>query len=435
MIDQDLAHGKDGGLLDHHDHDPGLVHPSSFKGSPVDVGAGVLSRSLSQGSLEDLGAVVPERLLLQGRQSGLAAPVQSSSTEMKDAAALDSCLEFLAAVAALLHASSRLEVVVPALALLDVYSEGDGPEPPRQSSLTQTGLALIHLPAAIVAAASVHLPQSSLLAAVVQDPIPLGDLSGARDPLYGFSRAMAVDVTVRVPDHRAEGVHIHHLEDMRVLGTIRLNMTEALGDIVAIALPLDGAVLRPDAVALCSEACLGVVPHVEALGWIPLIMTVAAAVVRPEKVPGMAQKNMTEVPHAVAPLGKALDTIQKSMKEEHVMVLLEVALGMVQKSMIGAVETRLVGDYVHVRDPLDKTQRSLTLDRRVQDHTIQKSMKEEHVMVLLEVALGMVQKSMIEAVETRLVGDYVHVQDPLDKTQRSLTLDRRAQDDQNLLVD
>jgi hypothetical protein len=130
MIDQDLAHRKDDGLIDHHDHDPGLVHLSSFKGCPVDIGARVLSRSLSQGSLRDLGDVVLERSLLQGCQSRLAAPVQSSATEMKDAAALDSCLEFLMAVTTLLHASSRLEVIVPAPALLDVYSEGDSPQPP-----------------------------------------------------------------------------------------------------------------------------------------------------------------------------------------------------------------------------------------------------------------------------------------------------------------
>jgi hypothetical protein len=81
----------------------------------------------------------------------------------------------------------------------------------------------------------------------------------------------AVDATIRVPDHRAEDLHIH-LEDMRVLSMIRWNMTEALSNIMAIALPLGGAVLQPDAVALCSEAYLSMVPHVEALGWILVIM-------------------------------------------------------------------------------------------------------------------------------------------------------------------
>jgi hypothetical protein len=133
-------------------------------------------------------------------------------------------------------------------------------------------LVLIRHPAAMVAAASVHLPQSSLLVAVVQGLIPLEDLSDARDLLSGYTRVMAVDVTaVHVPDHRAEDVHIH-LQDMRALGTIPWNMTEALGNTVAIAIPLGEAVLLPDAVALCSEACLGVVPHVEALGWILVIM-------------------------------------------------------------------------------------------------------------------------------------------------------------------
>jgi hypothetical protein len=41
-----------------------------------------------------------------------------------------SCLEFLAAIATVLYASSQLEVVIPAPALFDMYSEGDGPEPP-----------------------------------------------------------------------------------------------------------------------------------------------------------------------------------------------------------------------------------------------------------------------------------------------------------------
>jgi hypothetical protein len=80
---------------------------------------------------------------------------------------------------------------------------------------------LIHLPAAMVAAASAHLLQSSFLVAVVQGRIPLGDSSDPRDPLCRFSRAMAVDVTgAHVPVHRAEDVNIH-LEDMRALGTIR----------------------------------------------------------------------------------------------------------------------------------------------------------------------------------------------------------------------
>jgi hypothetical protein len=72
----------------------------------------------------------------------------------------------------------------------------------------------------MVAAASVQLLQSSLLAAVVQGPIPFGDLSDARDPWRGFTRAMAADVTaVHVPDHHTEDVDIH-LEDMRALGGI-----------------------------------------------------------------------------------------------------------------------------------------------------------------------------------------------------------------------
>lgn len=171
---------------------------------------------------------------------------------------------------------------------------------------------------------------------------------------------MAVDATA--PDHRAEDVHIR-LEDMRAVGTIRWNMTEELGNLVAIAIPLGGVVLLPDVVALCSEACLGVVPHVEALGWILSIMTAADAVVHPEKVPGMVQRNMVEV----APLGKALDTVQRSMIEDGVVTLLEVILGMLWKSMIEVVETHLVGDYVNVRDTLDKTQRNLTLDHHTQD--------------------------------------------------------------------
>jgi len=48
---------------------------------------------------------------------------------------------------------------------------------------------------------------------------------------------------------------------------------------------------------------------------------------------------------------------------------------------------------------------------------------------------GMVQKSMVEVVETHLVGDYANVQDPLDKTQRNLIQDRHSQDDPNLPVD
>jgi hypothetical protein len=87
-----------------------------------------------------------------------------------------------------------------------------------------------------IQAHALHDPEeatrSSFLAAVFQGPIPLGDSSSVRDPLCEFSRAMAADVTVRVPDHHAEDVRIH-LEDMRVLGTIRWNMTEVLGDIVA----------------------------------------------------------------------------------------------------------------------------------------------------------------------------------------------------------
>jgi hypothetical protein len=47
---------------------PGLVHPSSFKRSPIDIGAGVLEKSF-----------------LQCCRSGLSVPVQSSLTEMKDA--------------------------------------------------------------------------------------------------------------------------------------------------------------------------------------------------------------------------------------------------------------------------------------------------------------------------------------------------------------
>jgi hypothetical protein len=93
---------------------------------------------------------------------------------MKDAVALDSCLGFPAAVAALLHESS-LEVI--SQTLLDVYLEGDSPEP-HQSSVFQTGLVLIHLPAAMVAAESAHLLWLSFLAAVVQDPIPLRDSKG-----------------------------------------------------------------------------------------------------------------------------------------------------------------------------------------------------------------------------------------------------------------
>jgi hypothetical protein len=261
---------------------------------------------------------------------------------------------------------SRISAAVVVPVLLDVYFEGDSPDP-RQLSLTQTGLILIHLPAATVAAASAHLPQSSLLAAIVQGPIPLGDSNGTRDPLCGFSRAVAVDVTdVHVPDHCAEDVHIH-LEDTRALGTIQWNMTEELGNIVALAIPLGGAVLQPDTVALCSEDCLGVVPHVEALGWTLLIMIVVAVVLHPEKLPGMVQKNMTEVAHAVALLRKALDTIQRSMNEEPVVVLLEVVHDMVQKCMIEVVETHLVGDYANVKDPLEKTQRNLIQDRRAQD--------------------------------------------------------------------
>jgi hypothetical protein len=102
--------------------------------------------------------------------------------------------------------------------------------------------------------------------------------------------------------------------------------TEELGDIVATAIPLGGAILLPDVVALCSEACLGVAPHVEALGWIPLIMTVVAIVVHPEKVPGMVQKNMIEV-----------------------------------------VQTPLVGNCVNAWDPLDNTQRNLIRGCRTQD--------------------------------------------------------------------
>jgi hypothetical protein len=149
---------------------------------------------------EDLGAVALEKSLLQDHRSGLTAPGQSLLTETKDAAALDSCLGFSAAVTALLHKSS-LEVIVPAL--LDVYLEGDGPEP-RQSSLTQTGLVLIHLPAAMVAATSDHLPQSSFLAALIRGPTSLGDSSDPNPPCV-FLRAMSVDVTgAYVPDHRAE---------------------------------------------------------------------------------------------------------------------------------------------------------------------------------------------------------------------------------------
>jgi hypothetical protein len=298
---------------------------------------------------------------LRGRQSGLAAPGQSLLMRTKDAAALDPYLAFLPAVAALLHASS-LEVAVPTL---DMYLEGDDPEP-RRSSLAQTGLVLIHLPASMVAAASTPFPQSSLLAAAVQRLISLGDLNDSRDPLCKFLRAMAVGVMdVRVPDHCAEDVHIH-LEDMRIFGTIQWNMTEELGNTVAISIPLGGTVLQLDAVALCSEDFLSMVPHMEALGWILLTMTVVAAVGCPEKVPGMVQKNMTEVAHAVAPLGKALGTTQRNMKEELV-VALEVVHDMVRKSMIEVVETHLVGDYANVWDPLDKTQKNLIQDRRTQD--------------------------------------------------------------------
>jgi hypothetical protein len=54
---------------------------------------------------------------------------------------------------------------------------------------------------------------------------------------------------------------------MRALGTIRWNMTEDLDSMVA--LPLGGAVLVSDTVALCSETCLGVVSsYVSALGQI-----------------------------------------------------------------------------------------------------------------------------------------------------------------------
>lgn len=72
---------------------------------------------------------------------------------------------------------------------------------------------------------------------------------------------------------------------------------------------------------------MGVVPHVEALGWTLLIMTVVAVVIHPEKVPSM-----------------------------------------VQKSMIDVVETHLISNYVNVQDPLNKAQRNLILDRRAQDN-------------------------------------------------------------------
>jgi hypothetical protein len=130
------AHGKDDKSLGHHDPDAGPVRLLSFKVSSVDaeaavlstslleesldIEAAVLSRSLSQGSSEDLGAVALEKSLLQGHRSGLAAPGWSLLTKTRDAAALDSCLRFSVAVAALLDESS-LEVVVPAL--LDVYLE------------------------------------------------------------------------------------------------------------------------------------------------------------------------------------------------------------------------------------------------------------------------------------------------------------------------
>jgi hypothetical protein len=62
---------------------------------------------------------------------------------------------------------------------------------------------------------------------------------------------MAADITAaHVPDHHTEDIHICP-EDMRALGTIRWTMTEELSDIVATAIPLGGAVLLPDAVALC----------------------------------------------------------------------------------------------------------------------------------------------------------------------------------------
>jgi hypothetical protein len=143
-----------------------VLNKSLSQGSPVDIEAAVLNKSLSQGSPEDLGAVVLDKSLFQGRQSDLGAPGPSSLTETEDAAALGSCLGFSAAV------------VVPAL--LDVCLGGHGPEP-RPLSLMRNGLVLIRLPAAMVAAVSVHLPQSFLLAAVVQGPIPLGDSSDARD--------------------------------------------------------------------------------------------------------------------------------------------------------------------------------------------------------------------------------------------------------------
>ena len=54
--------------------------------------------------------------------------------------------------------------------------------------------------------------------------------------------------------------------------------------------------------------------------------------------------------------------------------------------------------------------------------------------MFLEEAYDMVQKSMIEVRKTQ-VGDYANVRDSLDKTQRNLIQDRRAQDDLNLPVD
>jgi hypothetical protein len=55
--------------------------------------------------------------------------------------------------------------------------------------------------------------------------------------------------------------------------------------------------------------------------------------------------------------------------------------------------------------------------------------------LILEVDPGMSQKSMVKVVETQLIGDYMHIRDPLDKTQRNLALDRRAQDDLGLPLD
>ena len=45
---------------------------------------------------------------------------------------------------------------------------------------------------------------------------------------------------------------------MRALGTVQW---EELGNIVAMAIPLGGAILQSDVMALCSEACLGMETH------------------------------------------------------------------------------------------------------------------------------------------------------------------------------